>query len=193
MPVKLQPSVSRFRRWRIGAYRNESASNRTLLFLLARLATLSTPLEPLRHRMVCTSRRLAGRSGRLTASGPSQVGGVGQPGVEGRAYPTSTSCRGTACRPLHYYSRISSRAAQISWHGRPARAHGQDGRATLGCGSTALYHDGPSSSDGWLPAGGHNRRRSGTSLGHPPSPRKTSPHPSRFPLPAWRRGQGESA
>jgi hypothetical protein len=31
-----------------------------------------------------------------------------------------------------------SRAAQISWHGRPARAHGEDGRATLGCGSAAL-------------------------------------------------------
>ncbi|MGA2077147.1 MAG: hypothetical protein ABSH52_26955, partial [Terriglobia bacterium] len=32
----------------------------------------------------------------------------------------------------------SLRAAQISWHGRPARAHGQDGRATLSCGSAAL-------------------------------------------------------
>ena len=48
----------------------------------------------------------------------------------------------------------------------------------------ALYHYGPSSSGGWLPAGGHKRRRSGTSLGHLPSLRKTGPHPSRFPLPA---------
>jgi hypothetical protein len=39
----------------------------------------------------------------------------------------------------YYYSPESSRAAQISWHGRPARAHGQDGRATLGCGSAALW------------------------------------------------------
>jgi hypothetical protein len=62
---------------RIGAYRNESASKWALLFLLARLATFSTPLAPLRHRMVRTSRRVAGRSGWLTASGPSQVRGVG--------------------------------------------------------------------------------------------------------------------
>jgi hypothetical protein len=41
-------------------------------------------------------------------------------------------------RALYFYSTKSSRAAQISWHGRPARAHGQDGRATLGCGSAAL-------------------------------------------------------
>ncbi|HXR32496.1 MAG TPA: hypothetical protein VN830_02215 [Verrucomicrobiae bacterium] len=32
-------------------------------------------------------------------------------------------------------------AAQISWHGRPARAHGQDGRATLGCGTAAPRND----------------------------------------------------
>jgi len=49
-----------------------------------------------------------------------------------------------ALRPLYYYSPNSSRAAQIWWHGRPARAHGQDGRATLGCGSAALWLD-PSS------------------------------------------------
>ena len=33
---------------------------------------------------------------------------------------------------LYYYSQNSSQASKISWHGRPARAHGQDGRATLG-------------------------------------------------------------
>ena len=96
------------------------------------------------------------------------------------------------CYPApYYYSRKPSRTAQISWHGRPARAHGQDGRATLGCGSAGLYHDGPSSSDGWLPAGSHPPA-GGPPLRHesrtPSKPQEDWP-PS-LPLPPPRLAEG---
>jgi hypothetical protein len=65
--------------------------------------------------------------------------------------------------------------------------------ATLCHCDPALHHAGPSSSDGWLPAGA-------TSAAPPTRVSDTfrasgrlAPVPSRFPFPAGRRGHGESA